>query len=152
MRQNRQINEQDNDKSVIKRDSDSQPFKASINDAITYELCAGIIDKNIPLKSVMKEEVLEECGYDVPESQFEKVFSSWGSVGFAGTIQTLFFAQVTDEMKVNEGGGNRLEGEKIELYYLPRDKVLEFLHDESLPKPPSLMAAFYWYMSTQHAK
>ena len=152
MRMNRQLNQQDPDKSVIKQDSNTQSFKVPINDAITYELCAGIIDKNIPLKSVMKEEVLEECGYDVPEPHFERVFSSWGSVGFAGTIQTLFFAQVTDEMKVNEGGGNRSEGEKIELYYLPRDKVLEFLYNESVPKPPSLMAAFFWYMSTQHVK
>lgn len=153
MRMNRELNKQEGeDKSTIIQDSTSQPFKAAINDAVTYELCAGIVDKNIPLKSVMKEEVLEECGYNVPESHFRKVFSAWGSVGFAGSLQTLFFAEVTNDMKVNEGGGNRSEGEKIEVYYLPRKDVLAFLYDENLPKPPSLMAAFFWYLNTQHIK
>ena len=153
MHQNRKLNEQEGeDKSTVNQDSTSQPFKAAINDAVTYELCAGIVDKNIPLKSVMKEEILEECGYNVPESHLSKVFSAWGSVGFAGSLQTLFFAKVTDDMKVNEGGGNRSEGEKIEVYYLPRKDVLNFLFDENLPKPPSLMAAFFWYLNTHHSK
>ena len=152
MRQNRQLNEQScEDKATISKENASQPFKAAINDAITYELCAGIVDKNIPLNSVMKEEVLEECGYDVPESHFRKVYSAWGSVGFAGSLQTLFFAEVTDEMKVTEGGGNRSEGEKIEVYYLPKKDALNFLYNESLPKPPSLIAAFFWYLNT-HCK
>jgi UDP-sugar diphosphatase len=153
MRQNRQLNEQaGEDKSTINQDSTSQIFKAAVHDAVTYELCAGIVDKNIPLKSVMKEEVLEECGYNVPESHFTKVFSAWGSVGFAGSLQTLFFAEVTDDMKVNEGGGNRSEGEKIEVYYLPRKDVQHFLYNENLPKPPSLMAAFFWYFTTHNTK
>ena len=153
MHQNRKLNEREgDDKSTVNQDFTSEPFKAAINDAVTYELCAGIVDKNIPLKSVMKEEILEECGYNVPESHLSKVFSAWGSVGFAGSLQTLFFAEVTDDMKVNEGGGNRSEGEKIEVYYLPRKNVLHFLFDENLPKPPSLLAAFFWYLNTHHSK
>ena len=150
MRRNRLLNEQaSDDKTTIKQEVTSLPFKAAINEGVTYELCAGIVDKNIPLQSVMKEEVLEECGYDVPESNFERVYMAWGSVGFAGTMQTLFYAEVTNSMQVNEGGGNRSEGEKIEVYYLPMSKVHEFLFDESLPKPPSLLAAFFWYLSTK---
>ena len=153
MRKNRQLNQHDDaDKSTINQDSSSQPFKAAIHDAVTYELCAGIVDKNIPLTSVMREEVLEECGYDMPESHFKRLFSSWGSVGFAGSLQTVFFAEVTDDMIVNNGGGNRSEGEQIEVYYLPRKDILQFLYDENLPKPPSLMAAFFWYLNTQHMK
>ncbi|XP_028395890.1 uridine diphosphate glucose pyrophosphatase-like [Dendronephthya gigantea] len=152
MRKNRQLNERDSDNTKINQESSSIAFIADVNEAVTYELCAGIVDKNIPLKSVMKEEILEECGYDVPESHIERVYSAWGSVGFAGTLQTLFFAEVTDDMKVNEGGGNRSEGEKIEVYYLPGGKVLDFLYNESLPKPPSLIAAFFWYLNTKKLK
>ena len=42
---------------------------------ITYELCAGILDKAKDLVEIAKEEVLEECGYDVPLEKFERMFS-----------------------------------------------------------------------------
>lgn len=145
--QNRKLNEkEESDKSSVTQDSSRQTFRADINNAVTYELCAGIVDKNIPLQSVVREEIIEECGYDVPESSIQRVYSVWGSIGFAGSLQTLYYVEVTDDMKVSEGGGNRSEGERIEVFYLPQDKVLEFLYNESLPKPPSLMAAFFWYL------
>lgn len=40
---------------------------------ITLELCAGIVDKKLPLKEIAKEEVLEECGFDVPLDKIEEV-------------------------------------------------------------------------------
>ena len=32
------------------------------SDGVTYELCAGIVDKQIPLEQIAREEVLEETG------------------------------------------------------------------------------------------
>lgn len=150
MHKNRTLNDQRNtDKSTVTQDNDAVPLKAPISDGITYELCAGIVDKNTALHSIIQQEVLEECGYDVPEEKFERVFSSRSSVGVAGSVQSFFYAEVTDSMIVSEGGGNISEGESIEVYYLPTAKVKQFLFDESLPKPPSLMAAFFWYQSTK---
>ena len=42
---------------------------------ITYELCSGIVDKDVSLAEIAKLEVLEECGYDIPVSSLEKVTS-----------------------------------------------------------------------------
>ncbi len=42
---------------------------------MTFELCAGIVDKDLPLVEIAKEEVEEECGYRVPIENFEKVTS-----------------------------------------------------------------------------
>ena len=42
---------------------------------VTYELCAGIVDKAASLKQIAKEEIFEECGYDVPLEQIEKITS-----------------------------------------------------------------------------
>ena len=42
---------------------------------ITLELCAGIVDKELPLEEIAKIEVLEECGYDVPVSNFQRIIS-----------------------------------------------------------------------------
>ena len=150
MHRNRTLNEQKNgDKAEGVQVDSSIQIKAPISDGVTYELCAGIVDKDIALNLIMKQEVLEECGYDVPEEKFEKIFSSRGSVGIAGSVQYVFYAEVTDDMIVSEGGGNKSEGEHIEVYYLPMSNVKEFLFNETLPKPPSLMAAFFWYLNTK---
>jgi len=41
---------------------------------VTYELCAGILDKpEASIAEVAKQEVLEECGYDVPLENLELI-------------------------------------------------------------------------------
>jgi UDP-sugar diphosphatase len=42
---------------------------------ITLELCAGILDKDLPPEETARIEVLEECGYDVPVSNFERIIT-----------------------------------------------------------------------------
>lgn len=43
---------------------------------VTYELCAGLVDKpNISLEEIARQEVLEECGYDVPASKLKRITS-----------------------------------------------------------------------------
>lgn len=43
---------------------------------ITIELCAGIVDDSkLSLAEIIQKEILEECGYDVPLSNIEKVIS-----------------------------------------------------------------------------
>ncbi|MCI6989374.1 MAG: NUDIX hydrolase, partial [Campylobacter sp.] len=39
--------------------------QTAINRAFTYELCAGITDKNLSEIDTMREEILEETGYKV---------------------------------------------------------------------------------------
>uniref|UniRef100_UPI00398EEC3A uridine diphosphate glucose pyrophosphatase NUDT14 isoform X2 n=1 Tax=Pristiophorus japonicus TaxID=55135 RepID=UPI00398EEC3A len=43
---------------------------------VTYELCAGIVDKSdLSLQEIAKEEVLEECGYNVSVGNLQKITS-----------------------------------------------------------------------------
>ena len=43
---------------------------------VTHELCAGIVDKpQLSLAEIMREEITEECGYDVPLEKIERVTS-----------------------------------------------------------------------------
>lgn len=42
---------------------------------VTLELCAGIVDKDLPLVEIAREEVLEECGYDVPVERMEEIMT-----------------------------------------------------------------------------
>lgn len=48
---------------------DATKFPGSLG--VTWELCAGIVDKDIPLADIAAEEVYEECGYKVESSQLE---------------------------------------------------------------------------------
>lgn len=111
----------------------------------TYELCAGIVDKETSLEQIAREEILEECGYDVPLDEIKRIGSFHTNVGVAGAKQTLYYAIIDDAQKVNDGGG--VHNEEIILEFIPVEKTKEFLMDESRAKTPGLMFAFYWFLS-----
>ena len=116
----------------------------------TFELCAGILDKPIDAKLTAKEEIDEECGYDVPVESIQRITSFYTSVGFSGTNQTLYYAQIDESMKKHDGGG--VHGESIELYFLPQEEAKVFAIDETKPKTPGLMFAFYWFFDNYSIK
>lgn len=113
----------------------------------TYELCAGIVDKEKPLINIAKEEIDEECGYDVPLENIEKITSFYTNVGVSGGCQTLYFARINESMKVHDGGG--INDEEIELMLLPVDDFRSFIYDESKAKTPGLMFSFFWFMDNK---
>jgi len=113
----------------------------------TYELCAGIIDKDKPLNVIVQEEIDEECGYAVPLESIEKITSFYTNVGVSGGKQNLFFAQIDDSMKSHAGGG--IHDEEIETMYLPVDEYKDFIYDENIAKTPGLMFSFMWFMENK---
>ena len=113
----------------------------------TYELCAGIVDKNKSLEQIAKEEIDEECGFEVELNSIKKISAFYTNVGVSGGCQTLFFAKVNDSMKIHSGGG--INDEEIELMYLPVDEVDGFIFDESKAKTPGLMFSFYWFLKNK---
>jgi UDP-sugar diphosphatase len=115
------------------------------NDGITLELCAGIVDKKLSLAQIAKEEIEEECGYDVAVENIEKITGFHTSVGFAGSKQVLYYVEVDDDVKVSEGGG--IDDEQIEVIYLSVDEAKTFMYDESVAKTSGLMFAFMWWFA-----
>jgi UDP-sugar diphosphatase len=109
----------------------------------TYELCAGILDKDLDLAQIAAEEIDEECGYKVDVNQIEKITSFYTNVGVSGAKQHLFFARIDESRKIHEGGG--IHDEMIELEFLPLGDAKKFIFDESKAKTPGLMFAFYWF-------
>lgn len=63
------ISPEDRKKSTI----DPTKYPASLG--IALEMCAGIIDKDKSVEHIAKEEVLEECGYDVPLEGLHRITS-----------------------------------------------------------------------------
>ena len=113
------------------------------SDGMMYELCAGIVDKPTSLEQIAKEEVLEECGYDIALESLRKISSFYTNVGISGTHQTLYYAECDDSMKINEGGG--LEEEDIEVVYISTKDAKEFMFNERYQKTTGVMLAFYWF-------
>jgi len=105
----------------------------------TVEACAGIVDKPLPPIEIAREEILEECGYDIPLANIRHVKTVRGSVGMTGETQTLFFATVTDQMKVSCGGGVAGEGEDIEVIEMTPEQLGRFIDQDVLPSGVGLL-------------
>ncbi len=116
----------------------------------TYELCAGIVDKEKPLNVIAQEEIDEECGYKVPLEKIEKITSFYTNVGVSGGCQSLYYASINESMKIHEGGG--IHDEQIELMYLKVDDFKEFIYNEEYAKTPGLMFSFMWFMENKYKK
>lgn len=113
----------------------------------TYELCAGIVDKNKPLEVIAQEEIDEECGYKVPLEKIEKITSFYTNVGVSGGCQSLYYATINSSMKKHEGGG--IHDEQIETMLLKVDDFRAFIYDESKAKTPGLMFSFFWFLDNK---
>lgn len=113
------------------------------NNGMSIELCAGIVDKDISLVHIAQEEIEEECGYAVATQDIQRITSFHTSVGFAGSKQTLYYAEINESMKVSDGGG--IDDEQIEVVFLSVKEAKAFIYDESIAKTPGLMFAFMWW-------
>lgn len=122
-------------------------LNVSDTDGYMYELCAGIIDKSTTNEQIAKEEILEECGYDLPVQNIDYITTFYTSVGISGASQVLYYAQIDESMKIDEGGG--LHEEEIEVIYIPVKDAKKFMFDENYKKTPGMMMAFYWYFDNK---
>ncbi|XP_041069716.1 uridine diphosphate glucose pyrophosphatase NUDT14 isoform X2 [Carcharodon carcharias] len=113
---------------------------------VTYELCAGIVDKpGLSLQEIAKEEILEECGYNVPAENLQKITSYRSGVGVTGSKHTMFYVEVSDDLHVGSGGGEAKEGELIEVVQVPVKDWQTFVFDELIPKTAGVNFAFMWF-------
>ncbi|TRY94950.1 hypothetical protein DNTS_013099 [Danionella cerebrum] len=120
---------------------------------VTYELCAGLVDKpDLSLEEIARQEVLEECGYDVPVTKLRKITSYRSGVGVTGSKQTMFYAEVSEENRVGEGGGKPQEGELIEVVKVPLHEAMTFAFDENIPKTMGVIFSFIWFHSNMSPK
>ena len=49
--------------------------KYNLLNGYSLELCSGLVDKTGKIVDIAKDEILEECGYDVPVNSLKKLFS-----------------------------------------------------------------------------
>ncbi|XP_078482434.1 uridine diphosphate glucose pyrophosphatase NUDT14-like [Ciona intestinalis] len=120
------------------------------SDGITYELCAGIIDRKEPPHAIAASEVLEETGYEIAADKLQLISEYRNGVGTSGSLQFLYYAQVDNSMKVSEGGGCDEEGEMIDLYNLPLKDIKSFIEDTTVTnRPVGVLFALQWFLNNK---
>jgi len=119
-------------------------------DGMTIELCAGLIDKDKSLEQIAKEEIEEECGFEVPLASIERITKVLSAVGTSGSNQVIYYAEVNEFMRVSQGGG--IEDEQIEVIELPLSEAKTFMYNESIGKTVGLMFAFMWWFDKFETK
>ena len=112
-------------------------------DGMTVEMCAGLIDKDKSLEQIAKEEIEEECGFNVPLEKIERITQVLSSVGTSGGSQTIYYAEVNESMRISQGGG--IDDELIEVVEIPIAEAKAFMYDESIGKTVGLMFAILWW-------
>ena len=126
---------------------------------LTFELCAGILDKDgASLEQTAAEEVAEECGFRVDPSDLRKIASYHSAIGISGARHTVFAVSVDDSNALGKdgaaggggagggggGGGVASDGEAIETLALPLDSFDAFCADDSLAKSAGLVFGLGW--------
>lgn len=116
----------------------------------TMELCAGLADKEGKTpQQVMQEEISEETGYNVPLESIKFIGSFRGSTGLSGTLQSMYFVEVTDDQKSAQGGG--VDDEAIEVLEFDPEDVRKTLYcrDEDAPysRPPAMLFGTSWFLN-----
>lgn len=87
------------------------------------EIVAGKIDDGEASAAAAIREVEEEIGYRIREENLKYLFSCFASPGYSSERFEIFYAQVTDQDKVDKGGGLPSENENIQVVEIP---VAEF--------------------------
>lgn len=128
---------------------DTKKYPPSLG--VTLEFCAGLEDKNIPTVEIAKEEILEECGYEVNDDQLEIIATIANMSVTTGARSTFYYCEVTDDMRVSNGGG--VVGENIEVVEMPVNEVLEYANNRVyVSSPVNFMYGLYWFLCNKYNK
>ena len=112
----------------------------------SVELCSGLVDKNLSLEDIAKEECLEELGY-LP-TYMEKIGDFYSGFGSGASKQSLFYAEIDESDKKGKGGG--LDDEEIEAVFV---KVKDFeTFSKKVIHAASFEFAYLWFLRNKAQK
>ncbi len=111
------------------------------------ELPAGLVEKDEPPLLAAQRETLEETGYQVGQIQEIKRF--FVAPGCTDEEIILYYAEVSENDKINSGGGAEGEHEDIKLFFLPADSIQEYIDNNEIIDSKTLIG-FYWFLQNKH--
>ena len=117
-------------------------FPAFVNGhpGLLVEAAAGLLDAATP-EDRIKAEVEEETGYHV--DRVHKIFEAFMSPGSVTEKLHFFVAEYDGSSKVTHGGGNRTEGEDIEVIELPISEAIKAIESGAIEDGKTIMLLQY---------
>src|SRR5882757_10823230 len=117
-------------------------FPAYVNghSGMLIEAPAGLLDQATP-EDRIKAEVEEETGYRV--NHVRKIFEAFMSPGSVTEKLYFFLAEYDGSSKVTHGGGNRTEGEDIEVIELPIKDAIKAIESGAIEDGKTIMLLQY---------
>ena len=117
-------------------------FPAFVNNhsGLLIEAAAGLLDKATP-EDRIKAEVEEETGYRV--DHVRKIFEAFMSPGSVTEKLHFFIAEYDGSSRVTGGGGNRTEGEDIEVIELSIEDAIKAIESGSIEDGKTIMLLQY---------
>ncbi len=112
-------------------------YQNTKSEGMSVEVCAGALDKNEDPKTCIIREVEEETGYKINDAKL--VLEAYMSPGAMTEKLYLFTAQISEEMKLNEGGGLEVENEEIEVLEITFSKALQMIKDKDIIDAKTIM-------------
>lgn len=113
-------------------------IKLSKMNGWTQEVIAGLRDEGEEPEESAKRETLEETGYQIHNLEFVQSFHP--SVGISDEIIHLFHGSVTNDDRIEEGGGLEHENEDIRVIEKSLTELLEDIHSGNIIDGKTIMA------------
>jgi len=104
------------------------------------EVCAGIIDDNNPISTIIKE-VEEETGYKL--KNVEKIYEAYMSPGIMTELIHFFVGFYDSSMKISEGGGLASENEWITVLEVSLSEALDWIKIGKIKDAKTIMLLQY---------
>ena len=108
----------------------------------SLEIPAGTVGPGERPEDVARSELRQEIGYDVAD--LRPLFTFYASPGTSTERVFLYYAEVTGDHKVSDGGGLDTEHEYIEVVEMPVDEALDAL-DRGLMGDAKTIIALQWF-------
>jgi ADP-ribose pyrophosphatase len=106
------------------------------------EIPAGVVPLDQSPEEIARNELVEEAGYRAADLQFMLMF--YASPGTSTERVYLYYAEVTDDHKVSDGGGLAAEDEYIEVVEMPVGEVLALLEKGRMTDAKTIIA-LQWF-------
>jgi GDP-mannose pyrophosphatase NudK len=114
-------------------------FPAYVNGSdsgLLIEACAGLLDGQDP-HTCIRREAAEETGFSVRSPR--KVFEAYMSPGSVTEKLHFFVAEYTAADRLTAGGGDKAEGEDIEVMELPLQDAMRMVTDGTIEDGKTIM-------------
>ena len=111
------------------------------------ELPAGIVEDGEKSEEAVKREALEETGYKI--NDLTHITTCFASPGICSELFSVFYAEVSAEDRVDDGGGRDDENENIEVLSLGKEEVFKMLDQNEIKDAKTLLGLMWFRLHMQ---